>query len=244
MPPLGKPERMREIDLPPRRARLAGEADVLVVGGGPSGLGAALGAAWAGAEGSLAERGGFLGGTATAALVTLWVSWRTQSGPAAGEHAEAGVPLFPTDHGPGRPVISGAVDRLVERLSAVGAALPPSPDTGYTMPFDPEAFKLTAMDLLDEAGVRFLFHALASGVLTGPGGLEGVVFATKSGPLALRAKTVVACTGDGDVAAWAGAPFVVGRPEDGLTQPMTLMFRLAGFQREAFSAYARAHPDQ
>lgn len=244
MPPLDKPAQHREIDLPPRRARLAAETDVLVVGGGPSGLGAALGAAWAGATVVLAERWGFMGGTATAALVTLWVSWRTQSEPPPGSNADAGVPLFPTDHGPGRPVSAGAVTRLVNSLTAAGAALAPSPETGYTMPFDPEAFKLAAMDLLDEAGVRFLFHALASGVLPGPAGPEGVVFETKSGPLAIRAKNIVDCTGDGDVAAWAGAPFAQGRPEDGLTQPMTLMFRLAGFQREAFAAYARAHPDQ
>jgi hypothetical protein len=71
-----------------------------------------------------------------------------------------------------------------------------------------------------------------------------VVFETKSGPLVIRARVVVDCTGDGDVAARAGAPYEIGREEDGLVQPMTLMFRMVGFERAGFEAYVRAHPDQ
>ena len=78
MPPLARPENPAIIELPPRRARLAADADVLVVGGGPAGLGAALGAAGAGARVVLAERYGFLGGNATAALVMPLMSFHTQ----------------------------------------------------------------------------------------------------------------------------------------------------------------------
>ena len=67
---------------------------------------------------------------------------------------------------------------------SVGGAIAPSLATGYVVPFDPEWFKLVALDLLDEAGVQFLFHAFASGVI-GDGHVEGVVFETKSGPLAI-----------------------------------------------------------
>src|SRR5690606_5808384 len=70
------------------------------------------------------------------------------------------------------------------------------------------------------------------------------VFETKSGPVVIRAGVVIDCTGDGDLAARAGAPFEVGREEDGLVQPMTLMFRMVDFEREAFAAYVREHPDQ
>jgi hypothetical protein len=70
------------------------------------------------------------------------------------------------------------------------------------------------------------------------------VFETKSGPLVMDADVIVDCTGDGDIAAAAGASYEIGRPEDGWTQPMTLMFRMVGFDHEEFSAYARAHPDQ
>ncbi len=95
------------------------------------------------------------------------------------------------------------------------------------------------LDMLDAAGVRYLFHAFASGVAD-----DAVVFESKSGPLAIPATVVVDCTGDGDVAAAAGADFEVGREEDGLTQPMTLMFRMVEFDRGRFADYVREHPDQ
>jgi FAD-dependent oxidoreductase family protein len=213
---------------------------VLVVGGGPAGLGAALGAADAGARVILVERYGFLGGNATAALVMPLMSFHTQR--AAFERAD-GAKLFPTDHGPGEPVVAGALARLLSRLIAAGGAITPGPSTGYVVPFDPELLKLSALELLDEAGVQFLFHAFASGVLA-DGPLRGVVFETKSGPIVIRARAIVDCTGDGDVAAAAGAGFEVGREADGLVQPMTLMFRMVDFDRMGFEAYVREHPDQ
>jgi hypothetical protein len=228
------------LTLPPRQAQLAAETDVLVVGGGPAGLGAALGAADAGASVILIERYGFLGGNATAALVMPLMSFHTQR--AAFEHAD-GAKLFPTDHGPGEPVVAGALARLLARLIATGGAVTPGPETGYVVPFDPELLKLCALELLDEAGVRFLFHAFASGVLADRP-LQGVVFETKSGPIVIRAQAVVDCTGDGDVAAAAGARFEIGRETDGLVQPMTLMFRMVDFDRAGFEAYVREHPDQ
>src|SRR5258706_9161295 len=162
MPSLKRPENPRHIELPPRQALLAGETDVLVVGGGPAGLGAAVGAAAAGARVVLAGRYGFLGGNATAALVMPLMSFHTQHH----QPERRGVTtLLPTDHGPGDPVVGGVLARLLERLVRAGGAIPPSLATGYVVPFDPEWFKLTALDLLDEAGVQFLFHAFASGVI-------------------------------------------------------------------------------
>src|SRR5678816_473465 len=73
--------------------------------------------------------------------------------------------LLPTDHGPGEPVVAGALTKLLERLVKAGGALSPSLQTGYVVPFDPEVFKLVALDVLDEAGVRFLFHAFASDII-------------------------------------------------------------------------------
>jgi hypothetical protein len=226
--------------LPPRQAKVIAETDVLVVGGGPAGLGAAIGAVEAGAGVILAERYGFLGGNATAALVMPLMSYHTQQ-PAAQEAGAA--TLFPTDHGTGSPVISGVLSKLVNRLVETGGAIPPSLKTGYVVPFDPEVFKLVAFELLDEAGVKFLLHALASDVVGGSQ-VRGVVFETKSGPIVIKAKVTVDCTGDGDIAALAGAPYEIGREEDGMPNPMTLMFRMADFHRSGFEKYVKEHPDQ
>ena len=236
MPALKRPDETVRLPLPPRQALLGGETDVLVVGGGPAGLGAAIAAADAGARVVLAERYGFLGGNATAALVMPLMSFHTQMPTAEKKGATT---LLPTDHGPGDAVVHGVLARLLERLVRAGGAIAPSLETGYTVPFDPEWFKLIALELLDEAGVEFLFHAFASGVLPRS---EGVVFETKSGPLAIRAKVIIDCTGDGDVAVQAGAPYEVGRA-DGLVQPMTLMFRVTEFLRTEFDELRARQPE-
>jgi hypothetical protein len=231
-----------ETTLPPRTAKVLPETDVLVVGGGPSGLGAALGAAEAGAKVLLAEQYGFLGGSATAGLVITMASYYTSSNIPLKKTRD--LTLFPTDHGLGKPIIGGVWQKLVERLVSANGAYAPSAFTGFMVPFDPEVFKLVALEMLNGAGVDLLFHAFASGVTMSGDAVSGVVFESKSGPIVARAKVVIDCSGDGDVAAFAGAPFEVGRSRDRMVQPMTLMFLLEGFVFERFKNYVEAHPDQ
>ncbi|GHE84864.1 FAD-dependent oxidoreductase [Streptomyces spiralis] len=243
MPVLRRPEQPRTVTLPARSALHGGRTDVLVVGGGPAGTAAAWAAADAGAEVVLVERYAFLGGNATVALVMPLMSFHNEHKQAVFGENGAGDRLLPTDHGEGEPVVAGFLWQLLDRLTARGGCIPPSLETGYTVPFDPELFKLVLLDMLDEAGVRLLFHSFASAALPLDDGWR-VVFETKSGPVVIDAGVVVDGTGDGDVAASCGAPFEVGRREDGRVQPMTLMFRMADFARPGFSEYVRSHPDQ
>ena len=243
MAPLQRPEHPSEVTLPERRAKVAARPDVVVVGGGPAGIGAAIGAARAGADVVLAERYGFLGGNATAALVLPLMSWHNEVHGARARGAQEPLRLLPQDHGPGEPVVAGVLLELMQRLLHRNSAIAPSEDTGYTFPLDPEAYKSTALDLLDEAGVCYLLHSFASGVTGPPRRPDGVVLETKSGPLVIQASVVVDATGDGDLAAAAGASYEIGR-DDGLVQPMTLMFRVADFDRGGFEGYVRERPDQ
>jgi hypothetical protein len=244
MPILERPQQPRTITLPPRDAQYGGRTQVLVVGGGPAGTAAAYAAADAGADVVLVERYGFLGGNATVALVMPLMSFHNERKQAVfTEPGQQGDRLLPTDHGEGEAVVAGFLWRLLDRLNERGGCIPPSLGTGYTVPFDPEIFKLVLLDLLDEVGVRMLFHSFASAALPLDDGWR-VVFETKSGPVAIDADVVVDGTGDGDVAAACGAACEVGRPQDGLVQPMTLMFRMVDFMRPKFSAYVHDHPDQ
>jgi hypothetical protein len=241
MPILQPPLKKIRLNLPPRKGVLAAKTDVLVVGGGPSGLGAAMGAAQAGADTILVERYGFLGGNATAALVMPLMSFHTQRHDL--QPRTNSTSFLPTDHGPGDPVIAGALSQLLGKLINNGGAIAPSYETGYVVPFDPELFKISALELLDENNVKMLFHAFASSIYEKKDS-RGIILETKSGPLVIEANVIIDCTGDGDIAVSAGAEYMTGRDEDHLVQPMTLMFRMIEFARENFKGYVKEHPDQ
>ena len=238
MPVLIHPERPMTIDLPARKAPIIAETDVLVVGGGPAGMGAAVGAANAGADVILAERYGFLGGNATAALVTYFMSFYVEK-----STNKSATPLPAQPNPQKEPIIGGVLEKFINLMINLRGAAPPSLQTGYIVPFDPEIFKFAAEELLDQSGVKFLYDAFATGTI-GEGKVEGVIFETKSGPLVIKAKAIIDSTGDGDIAVYAGAPYKIGREMDGLVQPMTLMFRIVEFNRSRFEAYNKENPGQ
>ena len=116
------------------------------------------------------------------------------------------------------------VDQLIAALQARGAWLHKGMDV-----FDVETMKFVLEQLMAEAKVDFWYHCPVTEPIVVDGRVQGVIVENKSGREAILANVVVDCTGDGDVAARAGAAFDLGRPRDGLGQPMTLMFEISGF---------------
>lgn len=114
---------------------------------------------------------------------------------------------------------------------------------GDVVPWDIEAYKLTAMDMVLEAGADVLLYTWVSEPLVRDGKINGVVIDNKSGRQAVLAKVVIDTTGDGDVAARAGVPFVKGREADGAMRPTTVMGRIGNVDLRRFKDYIDAHPE-
>ena len=160
--------------------------DVIVVGGGPAGVGAAYMAAGCGAKTLLLERSGRLGGTAVQSVV----------GPLMGS------------------VESLVVDSILERIG------------GHFVDF--RRLDVQLYDLLRERGAEILLHASVSGVLSDRDRVSGMEAECREGKRTFRSRCVIDCTGDGEVAFRAGVPFEIGREGDGLMQPVSIMYLIAG----------------
>lgn len=200
--------------------------DVLVVGGGVSGCAAALAAARNGADVLLLEQNGYLGGTLTG----------------------CGVGPMMTFHAGEKQVILGIMEELVAELVRRGQSPGHVPDTKqYTStitPFDAEGLKLILDEKLSEAGCTVLFHTFVGAVQAEDGCITGLTVCNKDGLHTLSAKVYIDATGDGDVAAWAGADMTKGRPEDGAAQPMTMKMKYCCVDTEALKGYVLKNPER
>ena len=198
-----------------REIPVIADTDVLVVGGGPGGLGAGVMAARCGARVMLVERYGCLGGTATYGEITPFMR----------NHA-LGDTLD-------RPVYADWCRKMWQYRND----LEPLPENA---PFDADDARrrivskdenaLAMEDLLLEAGVKLLYHHTLVDVIMKGRTIEAAVFRSKSGLCAIKAQLFVDSTGDGDLAVLAGAPSEFGN-EDGFCQPMTTCFKLSGVDR-------------
>ncbi|WP_179714384.1 FAD-dependent oxidoreductase [Bacillus oleivorans] len=201
------------------------EFDVVVAGGGPAGINAAIASGRTGAKTLLIERYGFLGGMSTIALVYPWMTFHTSSG---------------------KQVIKGIAQEIVERLIKQGGSPGHLRDTvGFTYtvtPYHPEKYKLLALEMLEEAGVEVLVHSFADQVEVEGIQITSIKLTTKSGPITVSAKRFVDTTGDADIAFLSGAPCFKGRDHDHKTQPMTMKFRMRGVDLAKVKAAMKANP--
>ena len=199
--------------------------DVLVIGGGNAGCAAAVAAARRGAKTLLVERYGFLGGTATAAMVGPWMTFHSGS----------------------KRIVGGIAQEIVERLQRKGGSpghVHDSSDYVSTItPFDPEIHKAVLFEMMREAGVDLLLHAYFLRASVGESGVEGATFATVAGERDYRAAYTIDTTADAYVAASAGVATQQG-DERGRVQPASLMFRLSHVDLSKTATYVRMHPDQ
>jgi hypothetical protein len=214
-------QRKQTITEAEREIPVAMNVDVVVAGGGPAGLVAAIAAARNGAKTLLIERYGFLGGMATTGLV----------GPIQGfisgrKWVIDGIPRELLDK---MEKLGGITinDKTVSVGTSENKPIDPSMDPYKTdVGFDPEILKSVADDMMNEAGASMLLYSLVVDPIVEGNRVKGVIVENVSGRHAILAKIVVDATGDGVVATKAGIPFEKGREKDGLLQPMTLMFRM------------------
>lgn len=205
------------------------DCDVLVIGGGTAGTGAAICSARHGAKTILAERNGVLGGTATAGLVAPFMSSTTPDGKTF--------------------LIRGVYEDLVNRMIAQGGAIHPLEaqigswtayrDKGHhgLTTFDYECLKRTMEQMCTEAGVDLMYHMLFIKADTRKGRIRAAYFATKDGIWKITAKQYIDCTGDGDLAAQAGVPMVYGDGEGGENQAVSLFFTVRGVDKAKMDAH-------
>lgn len=191
---------MQMISEQPRKTPVRYETDVLVVGGGPSGVAAAVAAARMDARVVLVERYGFLGGMWTAGLVLTLAGYNCWL-----------KPYY--------RCVDGVGGEWVRRATAKGFA---EDNAGWVLNSDAEGMKLIADEMITEAGVIPVFHTWAAEPIVENGSVKGILFENVEGRGAIRARVTVDCTGNGDMVFRSGASYRKGKT----LQPMTLAFDL------------------
>lgn len=209
--------------------------DVLVVGGGPAGIAAAIAAARNGADTILTELNGYLGGTGTAGQVNPFMTSYDTEGDTQ--------------------IIRGIFEEIVCRMEKIGGAIHPSKVplgtayAGYRVaghkhvtPFDTEALKKISEELCIESGVRLLYHVMLIEAECDGERVTAAYFATKNGIYKITAKVFIDCTGDADLAFLAGAPTVYGDGQ-GEVQAASMFFTISGVDKAALDAHSLNETD-
>ncbi len=175
--------------------------DVLVCGGGPAGIGAAIVAARQGVKTMIVEKQDCLGGIATAGMMSHW-GGRSSS-----------------------RVMQEIFKQTIEKSNKLGRNCENGCPDNFILQ---DVQKIVLDEMVKECGIKILYYTSVCGAAVKNDILEGVFVENKSGRGFIRAKVIVDSTGDGDVAYYAGVPFCLGREEDHKMQPATIMFKLGG----------------
>jgi hypothetical protein len=202
--------------------------DVIVAGGGPAGIMAALAAARLGSRVLLIEKNGFLGGTATASLI----------GPISPFHFkdEQVIKGIPQDFVDGMVRLGGSTGHM--------KALNPYGSGDSMCYYDREKYKYAAAEMLLKAGVTILYHSFISGVVKEKNRIIAVKTMSKAGEHSYPASVFVDATGDGDLAVLAGAEYVMGEEPTGKMQPSSSMFEMANVDIDALFDYIYSNPEE
>jgi len=248
-------ESLQFVSEPAREIRVARDVDVVVVGGGPGGIGSAIAAARSGARTVLIERYGHLGGMATGGLINIFPNLTDISG---------------------KQHIFGLNQEIISRMEARGAAFCPKkehwgttdqeivdyylranmawfyirrdPNIGgeervlYTAVVDPEVLKDELNDMVTEAGVNLLLHSWGTRPIMDGNTVKGVFFESKSGRQAILAKVVIDSTGDGDIFVGAGAEFDDELDNDIRTAWLAFTFWMANVDIAKIEEFRRSQP--
>ncbi|ROR31452.1 FAD dependent oxidoreductase [Mobilisporobacter senegalensis] len=198
------------------------EYDVIVAGGGPAGIGAAVSASRNGRKVLLIERAGFLGGMATNGSVPAFCPYTDGERPIVG-----GIGLEVLNCMKKESYVSPFYDHKEGRIKEYD-----------WVPIDPEVLKRVSDQIVLESKCNILLHSLVTDVIVEAGKIKAVNVHNKGGNYCIRAKYFIDCTGDADLVAMAGGSFEYG-DEEGLVQAGTLCFRISNFDTDRFMIYAR-----
>jgi hypothetical protein len=201
--------------------------DVAVTGGGMAGIAAAIAAARNGAKTILIEKNGWLGGIGIVG--------------ATGLHSFFNI--FDAHPGAERMRVVGGiagelVERVTQRRGGMGHVRMERGGNFVSMltPVEPETFKYVAAEMCLEAGVRLLLHTVVDEIYATDGHVENLVVWNKAGRSLIHARQYIDCTGDGDIAAYAGAPYLAFGPEDPGAYSAGFTFRLVNVDLVALEA--------
>lgn len=197
------------VDEPARKTPVCATADVVVCGGGPAGVAAALSAARASARVILIEQSGCLGGIWTSGLLSYWLDVHNKK---------------------------GLTEELMTRIEQAGGG-GFSPKGQRTGVFDVEVTKLVLERLCEEHNIEIFYHSRIVAAQKVDSRLTHVILESKSGREAVAAKAFIDCTGDGDLGARSGCSFALGHPEHGKMQPMSMIALISGVQAQEITPF-------